>query len=202
MRPTLLLLLVCVFTAGSARAEEIPPIRAAILRSAEVLRTQERAYPDRFRAVRSGDDRAALEEELVELQKSVALTEYRLAELLSDLETLEKERGQETRRWQAAYDCTVARVQIRVAFLREYNTVLARLRKDDMPEFDPDRHQGWHLVPREDPSLRDREAEVLSRKARVLLEHVISEHKGTPWELLSRRELVGISGLEWRPVPK
>ena len=46
-----------------------------------------------------------------------------------------------------------------------------------------------------------RGSEELSR-AKKLLEKLAKEHKGTPYEILSKREALTTLGLEWQPLSK
>jgi hypothetical protein len=200
---TFLVLTLALFALPTQAAEPAPPsLRTAIGQAVDLLKTHEKTYPDQFRSPGPSDDFVTFGEKLIDLQKEVAFAEYELAGQLGELETLEKARGNETRQWQAAFDYTVARLQYRIAFLREYNTMLARMRKGDAPELDPTRHIGWQLAAKDDATNTDREAAVLTRKARVLLERVARDYKGTPWELLARRDLLSAGGLEWQPLPK
>jgi hypothetical protein len=53
------------------------------------------------------------------------------------------------------------------------------------------------MVPRGD--MTDRDAQKLADQAKKVLERLAEAHKGTPWELVARREMLTNLGLEWQP---
>ncbi len=195
----------CLTTSlGAAEPAAAPSsLRPAIAQAVELLKKHDTVYPDRFAVPTDDEQRVAFLDELIRIQKEVAWAEYELTAHLLDIERLDKARVLETRRWQATGDYVTARMQLRIASLREYNAMLGRMRRGDVPVYDPARHDGWQLATRVGASsLAEREADHMGRKARSLLEKLAREHKGTPWELLARRELLTPLGLEWQPVAR
>ena len=48
-------------------------------------------------------------------------------------------------RWQAHYDYILAQLLARTAYISEYNLMLGKIRKDELPPLDPKLHKGWRL---------------------------------------------------------
>jgi hypothetical protein len=172
-------------------------LRGAIQRAVEVLKSSDRKLPERFESP-AADRIEEFNEKVIELQKDVGLLMYQLTSNLDDLKALAAERNRSTRTWQATSDFTAARLQARIAALGEYNFALGQMRKDP-PRPDPKFKTGVELAVR--PQLNDREAQKMAQVAQRTLEKLVQEHSGTTWELLARRQLLGLGalGLEWQP---
>jgi hypothetical protein len=172
-------------------------LRGAIQRAVDALKSSDRKLPERFESPAS-DRIEEFNEKVIELQKDVGLLMYQLTSSLDELKELAAERNRSTRTWQATCDFTVARLQARTAALGEYNFALGQMRKDP-PRPDPKFKTGVELAVR--PQLNDRESQKMALVARRTLEKLAQEHSGTTWELLARRQLLGLGalGLEWQP---
>lgn len=133
---------------------------------------------------------------IVKRQEDLAVAYLNLAGCYEELKTVEKQREKETAQWKASYDYVMARLLFRMAHVYEYQVMLGKVRKEDLPAADPKIHQGYRLVPRE--KLGDFEAEQLAKQARKILERLAEENKGTPWELIAKRDLRAKLGLEWK----
>ncbi|MFN4258453.1 MAG: caspase family protein [Gemmataceae bacterium] len=131
--------------------------------------------------------------------KLVAKRLLPLMEILEELKAFEEQRGQESKRWQAHYDYTRAQVMIYLAFLQEYQYQLGQLRRE-LPERDPDRHDGWQLAAQERMSINDRDVRRLASEAKERLDQLILTHPGTPWSHLARRDRHQKLGLTWQPI--
>jgi photosystem II stability/assembly factor-like uncharacterized protein len=176
--------------------DKMTPLREAVRKAStvqhEVLRGK------RFRTEVLAP--AAEEEFKLQLRKEqteVATAITRLQEALEELQQAGTKRSEEkSRRWQAHYDYTLARLEQRIAWLQEYNAALGELRRD-LPPRDPKTENGWRLVPSEqalsEPSVRK-----LARGARQELQKLIEDHPDTPWEALARRALEQPPGLRWQ----
>jgi len=192
-------LLFGLLTAPLAGAADAPqdPVRQAISRAVELLQNSDKPLPEQFRAP-AREQSESFAEEIIRLQKEVALSEYHLSQCLENMHAMTEDRRRAGRSVQATFDFTLARLQGRIAFLQEYNYLLAQLRKD-APPLDPKLHVGWQLTPRQGgPS--SREAHKAIHTARSLLEQLAQDHAGTPWELLARREMLTRVSMQWEPV--
>jgi hypothetical protein len=107
--------------------------------------------------------------------------------------------AREPKRWQAHFTYVLAQCLNRQAFLTEYNLMLGAVLRDDLPDRDPAKHDGWRMVPAE--SMRsNKEVKRLAEEARELFAKVIADHPGTPWAAAARRELDTPPGLRWEPA--
>jgi hypothetical protein len=141
---------------------------------------------NQFKAMVENDGRkvalllAAVEDALEELQKP---------------EVVEAKDG-ESKRWKANYEFTLARVQMEHAYLYEYDSMFGQIRKE-FPPRDPKLHSGWKLASQ--PELTgDSKGKKSAKNAQKLLDKIIKDHTGTPWEVLAKREKLTSLGLEWR----
>jgi hypothetical protein len=132
-------------------------------------------------------------------QKQVSLTQYKLTVILDELKMQSGDRDKEPKLWQAIYDYVCARLEARIAYLYEYNAQLGNIRRE-FPARDPAVHSGWQLASRE--KIGDRDASKNHKSALKYLEKIATEHGGTPWGMLAKREKVTSLGLDWVPLPR
>jgi hypothetical protein len=125
-----------------------------------------------------------------------------LEELQERLEELRKAARYRDRdpspRWQAHCDYTLAQLLARTAYVSEYNLMLGRIRKDELPELRPDVHTGWRLASCEKMQ-SGKDVREMAAQAKMLFAKLIKEHPGTPWEVLAKRAWLTALGLEWQP---
>ncbi len=123
-----------------------------------------------------------------------------LEDSLKAMEKIGTSRGSEkSKRWLAHYDYVLALTKARFAYVNEYNFVLAKIRKDELPTIDPAIHKGWRLAAVEKIS-SPREVKDQADDARKLFAKLIQDHPGTPWEILAKRDRLTAIGLEWQPA--
>jgi hypothetical protein len=125
-----------------------------------------------------------------------------LGELMERLEELRKVGEQREKepslRWQAHYDYILAQLLARTAYVSEYDLMLGKIRKDELPELPLNRHGGWRLA--SCARLESgKDVKAMASQAKKLFAKVIKEHPGTPWEVLAKRAQLTALGLEWRP---
>jgi hypothetical protein len=137
--------------------------------------------------------------QLGQVQQNYGIVMFKLDSILDELDRMEADRAKENPRWQADYDYVRARLAAKYAHLMEYNSQLGQLRRE-FPMIDPMIHKGWQLVARE--QIMDREAEKYAKIAKMHLDQLTKDNRGTPWEFVARREKLSPMGLEWRPWPK
>lgn len=123
---------------------------------------------------------------------------YELEEIKRRMDKLEETRDQEpSRRWQAHFDYIYAQILARMAFIHEYNLMLGKIRKDELPTLEKNQ-SGYRLSARD--KLQSKEGRDLATEAKKRLRQVAKEQKGTPWEVLAKRDQLTALGLEWQPV--
>jgi hypothetical protein len=122
---------------------------------------------------------------------------FRLGKVIEELEARVESVAKDTKLWQARYKYVLARLYQRQAYVLEYTAMLGKIRKDELPQLDPKINKGWRLAAKKDMS--DKDGKDLAEKSRKLLDEVAKDHKGTPWELMAKREAITALGMEWQP---
>jgi Caspase domain len=110
------------------------------------------------------------------------------------LKSVEVDRQKEPKRWLANYDFIVARMEEQIAYLYEYQSVLGQMRKE-LPPLDKAQGNGWKLASTETLN-GDSKGKKMAKSSAALLKKMAEEHKGTPWEVLAKREKLTTLGLE------
>ncbi len=117
------------------------------------------------------------------------------SDALETLKAAGETRDKETKRWQVNYDFTLARLEAQYAYLFEYQSMLGQMRKQE-PDLAPGQN-GWKLASQ--VTLRgDSQGKKLAKASGKLLEKIIKDNPGTPWEVLAKREKLTALGLEWQ----
>ncbi len=175
------------------------PFRNAINQTLSELKKHDKAFPEEFRG-----DMNALKKKVAQDQKNLARLILDLEETLTNLENAGKLRDKEkSKRWQATYDYVHARLLERIAYTYEYNFMLANIRTDSLPELTTGKHTGWRLAAREKMQAKGEEGKLAKKyasDARAILKKLAEEHKGTPYEVLAKRDASNALGLEWQPT--
>jgi len=175
--------------------------KAALLMAAQQSRVNSIPIPTlQFRA----DTDTILRQQVTEAQKPLAVLDYQLQQLMGILETGVKDRPKLVEpRWRAGFDLAVGRVLAMRARALGYNEMCAEM-KSSPKKFEDDKNNHWRLVPSEEISSGST-VKKLAEQADEYLTRVITEHPGTPWEMLARREKEQPLGWEWheffRDVP-
>jgi hypothetical protein len=131
-------------------------------------------------------------------ERAIASILGELMEVYDDLKLAKKMRDKETKRWQANYDFTVARMETQIAFLYEFQSMLGQIRKE-LPMRDPAVHGGWVLAASETLT-GDSAGKKMFASSRKILDQIAADNAGTPWEILAKREKFTALGLEWKPA--
>jgi Caspase domain len=192
-------------------APEKYPLRVGVLKAVEVLErhgqgeilvgsTRKNVGVLREEFAGPAND-AAKKTILKEQHDGPAAMYLELEDSLKALEKLSEARKdqEKSKRWQAHYDYVLALTKARFAYVNEYNFVLAKIRKDELPPIDPKIHRGWRLAAVERMS-SPREVKDQADEAHKLLDRLIKEHPGTPWEILAKRDRLTALGLIWQPA--
>jgi Caspase domain len=197
------------------------PLRKAILKAREVIYAVSTANPPPAMANEVGKIRQDLKVNLSVLKdgyrkpsddarfkKQIEADERKIADLLASLQealdelktagdNAETGRAKETKRWQANYDFTLARLEAQMAYLFEYQSMLGQMRKQ-LPDLAPGQ-TGWRLASQ--VSLKgDTQGKKLAKDSSKHLDAIIKDNPGTPWEVLAKREKLTALGLEWQGV--
>ena len=133
-------------------------------------------------------------------ERAVALIMSHIDDALEQLEAKEvvEARDGESKRWKANFDFIKARILLEYAYLFEYQSMLGSMRKE-FPPRDPALHGGWKLASQ--PTLQgDSKGKKFAREAQKLLDKIIKDNSGSPYEVLAKREKLTHLGLEWVPA--
>jgi hypothetical protein len=118
--------------------------------------------------------------------------------LVAMKEVAEKGDMDESKRWQANFDYTFARLQSRLIYIHEYNYFLADIRADRLPALEGDQSL-WRIGFKTKLSTNESKVKNMAKEVGRLWKKIADEHPNTPWALLAQRESLYAMGLEWRP---
>jgi hypothetical protein len=137
------------------------------------------------------------------LQNQIKNHEREIADLIDDVEQaykkfaeIEIDRTKEPKRWLANYDYIKARMEEQIAYLYEYQSMLGQMRKE-LPPLDKAQGNGWKLASVETLT-GDSKGKKMAKSSAALLKQMTDDYKGTPWEVLAKREKLTTLGLEWK----
>lgn len=141
----------------------------------------------------------ALKKQILAEQKAPAKVVFQLEMALAELMAAGEKRSDETsKRWQAHYDFCLARLMSRIVFISEHNYMLALVRGDSLPPLEKG-HTGWRLSARAKVQVGETKYKDMVKQAGKTWQKIATEHPGTPWALIARREEMNALGLEWVP---
>jgi hypothetical protein len=119
--------------------------------------------------------------------------------VLAALEKAGKDRDKEqSKRWQANYDFTLARLKSRLVVLYEYNNLLAQIRGDALPPL-TDGATAYRVSPRKKVQVPEGVVKTWVKEIGAAWTKILREHPNTPWAVMARREQSTLLGMEWRP---
>ena len=168
--------------------------RMSLLQAASIPKTQQLA-PTRFRFPKLNE--AEFVRLVNEAQRASAVLQPRLDRLYRILKEGEKDRDKEAAlRWKAGYDLAMGRVIAAMLRSKSYNEMLA-LSKTKLTFEDP-KNNTWELRAANNLSDTGSQNEKLAERAKMYLQRVVEDHRGTPWALLAKRELMTPFGWKWR----
>lgn len=147
------------------------------------------------------DTEQRLRTAITEAQKPLAVLDYGLQEMLSELERGVKARDQVTSpRWQAGFDLAMGRVLAMHVRAYGYNSLLAEMKVSPKP-FTNKENNTWTLMPSRNISGQQKIVK-MAEQAEMFLRRVIHDHPETPWAFLAEQELQTPMGWEWRDVSR
>jgi hypothetical protein len=127
--------------------------------------------------------------------------QFLLKAIEENLEAADKKgRDSASKRWQANCDFIMSRVLAQRAYCSEMDSAVGLARRKDMPDRDATLQQnGWRMAATAKPG-GDKEGKEFAKKRLTLLKKMEDEYKGTPWEVVARREEFAALGVEWQPA--
>jgi hypothetical protein len=141
------------------------------------------------------------DDEILARQRQVAARQIKLEDLLKEMKAADdKDREKASKRWRANFDLVKSHVLAELAYSYEVNSALAAARKKEMPPLDKNMQQnGWRMVATTRPQ-GDKEGKDAAKARLKLLLALQEECKGTPWEIVARREQFAALGVNWQPA--
>jgi hypothetical protein len=175
---------------------EMTPFREEVTRAANLVKKHAKTFHYKFDRDPTS---AAVKKEILEDQRNPARA---MAELMGQLETLkeiEPEKANEkSKRWQANFDYVCAKLHAHLAYVYEYNFMLAQIRRDALPTPEAGKPKSWSLAASHEMKSGP-EGKKLAAEAKKRLDQLAKDHAGTPWEVMAKRQALTALGLEWRP---
>ena len=177
------------------------PLRMETIKTIRLLRATFRPQGPQASLLEyfQGGNSERLKAEIFTEQKKPARILAELTERLEELRKAGEQRDKEpSLRWQAHYDYILGQLLARTAYVSEYDLMLGKIRKDELPELQPKLHAGWRLASCEKME-SGKDVKQMAAAAKKVFEKIIKEYPGTPWEVLAKRARLIALGLEWRP---
>ncbi len=179
---------------------EPPPELAAAVRKIKEsgdLKGDLSTLKESYRAPGAGNAENAFKAQVFEDGRFAGRIIRILEDELKNMEKAGEMKKDAPKRWQANYDFMLARLQSQLAYMYEYGSMLGAMRKE-LPPRDATIHSGWRLA--SSKKLQgDGTGRKLIKEAEKLLDKLVTDNAGTPWELLARREKMTALGLQWKP---
>jgi hypothetical protein len=179
------------------------PLRVKTLEAVKLLRQHftrdARSNAGSLRETFAGASNDKIKAEILKEQMRPAKVLGDLMEMLDDLRKAGEERDKEpSKRWQAHYDYVLAELLARTAYVHEYNLMLGKIRKDELPPLEKG-ETGYRLSSREKLQ-STKEVKDMAAEANKIFAKLAKQRPGTPWEILAKRERLNALGLEWQPT--
>jgi hypothetical protein len=174
------------------------PLRKAIAHANAVLQHTNTELKEEFRG--KGDD-GAIKKQIFADQKKPAVAQLELTDALDQLKAAADSKPKEkSKLWKATYQYVLARVQDRIVYMNEYDYTLGLIRKDSLPPRDQSKYDGWRMAAQQ-KLMSGTAAKDMRKDAHKILTKLARDGKGTPFEVLARREDVTALGLRWEVTP-
>ena len=165
---------------------------------ASLVNTSQMSWVESFESPRlefPKQNEASLANLLTEAQKQAAKLEPKINSLYEQLKPGESDRDKETSlRWQAGYDLAMGRVLAVKVRTESYNAMLAKAKRG--LKFKNEANDTWALQHDDHISVGS-QLQKLGKKSQMYLNRVVTEHEGTPWAFLAKRELSVPLGWKW-----
>jgi hypothetical protein len=143
---------------------------------------------------RAPGDEGQFKAQLSEMQKPIAKAIRELEDAVKEMQAATEMHDKASKHWQANFDYVLSRIEQRVAYLYEYTSQLGQM-KSGVPERDAAIQDGWCLI--SVAKLQgDKSGKDTKKAADKLLTKMADDYKGTPWEILAKRDRADSLGLD------
>lgn len=184
------------YTKEPEKFAEKYPLRAAVFDAVKALQDGSKV---RIRETLNGPIDPKRKSAFLKEQQEPGMMIFELEQALGQMKTVAGEREKEpSKRWQANFDYTMARLESRLVYLFEYSYILGQIRSDSLPALESGQ-SGWRIGSRTKVQVPEPKAKTMARKEIPRLWRRIREqYPDTPWAILAERESLIALGLEWR----
>lgn len=170
------------------------PLREAVLEAKKAL---DKAEGLTMRESLTGPISDKTKAAFLKEQQEPALFIFDLEEALAKMKEADEMRDKEdSKRWQANFDYTMARLLARLVYVDEYNFILADIRGDRLPALEGD-DTLWRLGFQQKLSTTESKTKNRAKEINKLWKKITQEHPSTPWALMAQRESLYAMGLKW-----
>ena len=171
------------------------PVRAAVFEAVDAL---EQSNKVNIREYLAGPINPKQKTAFLMEQQEPGIQIFEMKKALSQMKAVADERAKETsKRWQANFDYTMARLESRLVYLFEYSYILGQIRSDSLPELAAGQ-SGWRVGSNAKITVPEPEAKAMAKEISKLWKKVQDDYPDTPWALLAERESMMALGLQWR----
>jgi hypothetical protein len=176
------------------------PLRVAVTEAIKALNDNAKFTMKESLTNPGGPITPQIKQQFLKDQEDPGIATFYLKGALEKLKAAQKDRDKEpSKRWQANFDYTLARLQARLVYTMEYNFILAQVRSDSLPAINDAIHNGWRIASRDKVQIKEQEVKDMVKSIKKTWEKIKSEYPNTPWAVMARRESMTALGLEWRP---
>ncbi len=175
------------------------PLRVAVTEAIKALNDNAKFTMKESLTNPGGPITPQIKNQFLKDQEDPGIATFYLKEALGKLKAAQKERDKESsKRWQANFDYTLARLQARLVYTMEYNFILAQVRGDSLPPLNNAIHNGWRIGSVSKVQIKEQEVKDMVKSIKKAWEKIKTEYPNTPWSVMARRESMTALGLEWR----
>jgi hypothetical protein len=174
------------------------PVRAVVFEAIEEMQKSAKiVMRDSIKGPINPKEKAAF----LKLQSEPGQMIFELEQVLGRMRTAREESlAKETsKRWQANFEFTEARLKARIVAIYEYSYLLGQIRLDSLPALAKG-DTGWRMEPRPKISVTEPIAKRYAKEVATAWRDIQKNHPDTPWAVIADRESQFGLGLEWRAV--
>ena len=177
------------------------PLAAATVQAGERLRKLAKGEVAQLQMAIRSPVAPGFKKQVLQMQRGPAriLAELDdIAELLD--QASEKQAAETSPRWRAHFNLLQARLKLWRMSVHEYDLMLGKIRKDELPELDAAKKEnGWRIFAAEKVQSGS-EVKDLVKDANKQLAKIGKDYADTPWAELAKRNQALKLGLEWQPA--
>lgn len=175
------------------------PLRKAVRGAHQLLKKHAGSFNEEFQGNADTKVKAAVRMKQYMPARAMAELEDMIATLESAKDAKPKEKS---KRWKADAEFVIAKLEARRVYMYQYDLMLAKILKDQLPRPKNGKSSGVRLAAQEKLAVGSgNEWKKRADESRKRFLKITKTYNGTPWEFLARRESLTALGLSWQPIP-